>query len=110
MTQTEIRPLIELSPWPIEDSIRVVGGVRYLTPPTPHWADWRDDEATVYHGVRIGNADVDQIRQEVLSAAVLDAWDHQDGGRITKVKFNPAAQFELLRTYSVDLEAPRGPS
>ena len=42
MTIEEIRPLLKLDPWPVEDHIRTVNGVRYLVPPSQQWADWSD--------------------------------------------------------------------
>ena len=106
MTIEEIRPLLKLDPWPVEDHIRTVNGVRYLVPPSQQWADWSDAEAVRHHGVRIGKASADDVRVEIENTALLDAWDHQEPGeKIRRVQFTPAAQFGLLHEHSVDLGA-----
>lgn len=44
-TLTKIRPQKITS--------RVVDGVRYIVPDTGHWANWRDMDAIVHHGVAL---------------------------------------------------------
>ena len=105
MTMTEIAPLVELDPWPVEECIRTAGGVRYLVPPSPEWADWQDDNAIRRQGVRIGASSPARIRREIRAIAVLDAWDNQLPSDQTKrVRYSASAQFALLHRCSVDLD------
>jgi len=103
MTQTEITPLLDLIPWRIECCIRTLHGMRYLCPPTSQWADWRDDDAIRHHGVCVGQATPDPIRQAIRDTASLDAWDNQVHGRPVKTSYSPIEQFVLLHSYSVDV-------
>ena len=101
-------PPVECADWPIEDSIRVVGRTRYLTPPTSHWADWRDDDAIRRHGLRIGAATPEDIRREIVATAMLAAWDSLDEGEPVKTAFDPIEQFCLLRDWlpTLDIDYP----
>jgi hypothetical protein len=107
MTQTEIEPLLKLTPWRIEDCIRTVYGVRYLVPPTSQWADWHDVDAIRHHGVYIGQATSDDVRRAIESIAVLDAWDNQVHGRPTKTQYSPVEQFELLQFWGATFSKER---
>jgi hypothetical protein len=104
MTFTEIAPLVDLDPWPIEECIRTVDGLRYLVPPSREWANWHDDDAIRLHGVRVGASSPARIRREIRTTAILDAWDNRlPNEQSKKVRYTAAAQFELLHKYSVDL-------